>query len=259
MVSNAVIFLSGLTALAVVTWAALEMLGGRARFGSVYDTARSWVFLLSVLLMVPLVNTREYAFGVLLLTVLIACKGQHEVRRLLRTYPSHTRAQKSLDALFILAFILFIIALVDLGFALHHSQQLGILLFVVFAVQFNDIGQYLMGRLLGGKLFNRKLAPTISPNKTIEGALFGTLFTSVVCLLAGRFLTPFSTVQIFLMTLLLAGVGILGDLFESAVKRNHGVKDMGGWLKGHGGVMDRVDSLMLSVPLFWLMYRAALL
>lgn len=152
----------------------------------------------------------------------------------------------------------FLIAFVDLGFKLNQQHQLGILLFVIFAIQFNDIGQYLMGRLLGQKIFKRKLAPHISPNKTIEGALFGTVVTSLVCLSIGRMLTPFGIGQIFITTWILTIVGILGDLLESAVKRSHGVKDMGRWLKGHGGIMDRIDSLMLSVPVFWAIYRTLL-
>ncbi|MFW2176502.1 MULTISPECIES: phosphatidate cytidylyltransferase [unclassified Moraxella] len=163
--------------------------------------------------------------------------------------------QKYLDGLFVVVFVLFIVSFLDLGGLLNHQAKLGVLLFVIFAIQSNDIGQYLMGRWLGHKLFQRKLAPTISPNKTIEGALFGSILTAIICLPIGRLLTPFNLPQIFGLTWLLTSVGIVGDLLESAIKRRHGVKDMGQWLKGHGGIMDRIDSLLLSVPVFWLIYR----
>ena len=102
------------------------------------------------------------------------------------------------------------------------------------------------------------LAPIISPNKTIEGALFGCMLTSALSLPIGKFLTPFNYIQIFILAWILTSIGIVGDLLESAVKRSHGVKDMGRWLKGHGGIIDRIDSLMLAVPAFWLIYRTCL-
>ena len=68
----------------------------------------------------------------------------------------------------------------------------------------------------------------------------------------------FNYIQIFILAWILTSIGIVGDLLESAVKRSHGVKDMGRWLKGHGGIIDRIDSLMLAVPAFWLIYRTCL-
>ena len=249
-----IVFLVGLLIIAVIAWLQLKLLGGQQRYGSIYYTVRSWSVLLSLILIGLVINTPYFALGIIFLTVLMIAKGQHEIRRLFRTYPSITLQQKWLDTLFVIVFIIFLIAFAHLGLLLNQRHQLGILLFVIFAIQFNDIGQYLMGRLFGQKIFTRKLAPKISPNKTIEGALFGTVLTSLLCLPIGRLLTPFGYSQIFIMTWILTTVGIVGDLLESAVKRSHGVKDMGRWLKGHGGIMDRIDSLMLSVPVFWGIY-----
>ena len=128
------------------------------------------------------------------------------------------------------------------------------MLFVLFASQFNDIAQYLCGRLLGHKWFKRGLAPTISPNKSIEGAVFGSLLAAILASSLGLWLTPFSWLVCLLAAYSLAVSGIAGDLLESAFKRQHGVKDTGTMLAGHGGVLDRVDSLLIGVPVFTLLY-----
>ena len=133
-------------------------------------------------------------------------------------------------------------------------EQYGVLLFVLFASQFNDIAQYLCGRLLGGKLFKRGLAPNISPNKSIEGAIFGSFCAALLASILGLWLTPFNWWLCLLVAYGLAVSGIAGDLLESAFKRQHGVKDTGTLLAGHGGVLDRIDSLLIGVPLFTLLY-----
>lgn len=175
-----VIFLIGLLLLATTAWLTLKTLGGHLRFGTVYYTVRSWIVLLSLLFVGLMINTPDFAFGIALLAILMVLKGQHEIRRLFRQFPTQTIKQRYLDHLFILVFGLFIIAFIDLGMLLNQQHKLGILLFVIFVIQFNDIGQYLMGRLLEQRLFKRKLAPIISPNKTIEGALFGCMLTSAL-------------------------------------------------------------------------------
>lgn len=255
MLLKPVVFLMVLLLLATTAWLTLKTLGGHLRFGTVYYTVRSWIVLLSLLLVGLSINTPNFAFGIALLAVLMVLKGQHEIRRLFRQYPSQTPQQKCLDSLFVGVFAVFIVTFTDLGFLLHRQHHLGMLLFVIFVIQFNDIGQYLMGRALGHRVFKRKLAPTLSPNKTIEGALFGSILTAIICSPIGKLLTPLSFSQIFGVTWVLTSLGIVSDLLESAVKRSHGVKDMGRWLKGHGGIMDRIDSLLLSIPVFWLIYR----
>ena len=161
-----------------------------------------------------------------------------------------------LDALFSVAFILLIVSLVFLQQLTWHREQYGVLLFVLFASQFNDIAQYLCGKLFKGKLFKRGLAPKISPNKSIEGAVFGSLLSALLATLLGMWLTPFSWWICLLAAYMLAVSGIAGDLLESAFKRQHGVKDTGTLLAGHGGVLDRIDSLLIGVPLFTLLYWA---
>ena len=159
-----------------------------------------------------------------------------------------------LDLFFSFMFVLLIISLVALQQLAWQREQYGVLLFVLFASQFNDIAQYLCGRLLGGKLFKRGLAPNISPNKSIEGAIFGSFCAALLASILGLWLTPFDWSLCLLAAYGLAISGIASDLLESAFKRQHGVKDTGTLLAGHGGVLDRIDSLLIGVPLFTLLY-----
>ncbi|WP_413520814.1 phosphatidate cytidylyltransferase [Psychrobacter glacincola] len=159
-----------------------------------------------------------------------------------------------LDGIFSSTFIVLIVSLVFLQQLAWQREQYGVLLFVLFASQFNDIAQYLSSKLLKGKLFKRGLAPRISPNKSIEGTFFGSLLAALLASFLGTWLTPFSWWICLLAAYGLAVSGIAGDLLESAFKRQHGVKDTGTMLAGHGGVLDRIDSLLIGVPLFTLFY-----
>lgn len=121
-------------------------------------------------------------------------------------------------------------------------------LFVVFAA---DTGAYFAGRAFG----KHKLAPNISPGKTIEGAIGGLLLCTVLALVAGPLvfrLAPGQLAVLVGLTLLVAVVSIIGDLVESMFKRAAGVKDSGTLLPGHGGVLDRVDSILAAAPLMTL-------
>lgn len=127
-------------------------------------------------------------------------------------------------------------------------QATGTLLFLLFAVEVTDIAAFSFGSLLG----RHKLCPEISPNKTWEGAL-GALAVAMLLPWLMRFSLP---AEVSTATLLLAGAAIgiggqLGDLSVSLIKRNLGVKDMGTLIPGHGGVLDRIDSLLLAGPLFF--------
>ncbi|HXF93166.1 MAG TPA: phosphatidate cytidylyltransferase [Nitrospiraceae bacterium] len=120
--------------------------------------------------------------------------------------------------------------------------------FVVLTTWAGDTGAYYVGTLFG----RRKLTPTISPNKTVEG-LIGGVACSVLTAFGARawFLPSLTTVDCVALGLLMAGVGLAGDLVESALKRSAGVKDSGGLLPGHGGMLDRLDSLLFTAPAFY--------
>jgi phosphatidate cytidylyltransferase len=128
----------------------------------------------------------------------------------------------------------------------YDSRSGKLLLFLVVVVQASDVLQFVWGKLVG----RRRIAPTISPNKTWEGFVGG-----VVCAtLVGTSLwwsTPFNPWQAAAMSLLISLAGFAGGLVMSAIKRDRGVKDYGGLLPGHGGVLDRIDSLLFAAPIFF--------
>ncbi len=127
------------------------------------------------------------------------------------------------------------------------------LLFTVLIVWASDIGAYVFGRLVGGP----KLAPAISPGKTWSGAVGGLLCAAAIGLAAAAMspggLSGGSWARAMLVAVTLGIVSELGDLFESGVKRHFGVKDSGGLIPGHGGLMDRLDGLIAAGPAAWLL------
>ncbi len=107
---------------------------------------------------------------------------------------------------------------------------------------------------LGGKLFGRtKLIPAISPGKTWEGAISGILAAGIASLITARYILLLEQSSIwFSIGILVAIFGILGDLFESKIKRRHNIKDSGTLLPGHGGILDRMDSLLFAIPIYYI-------
>lgn len=129
---------------------------------------------------------------------------------------------------------------------LLHRSPLGRewVFFVLLVVMVGDTAAYLVGSSIG----RRKLAPEISPGKTVEGAAGSVAASLVVGLLAGRIFFPeVSSGEILLLSLTMSLLGQAGDLFESWIKRSFGVKDSGRLIPGHGGLMDRMDSLIFPV------------
>ena len=124
-----------------------------------------------------------------------------------------------------------------------------VLVFLLFVVWFADIGAYFAGRAFG----RRKLAPAVSPGKTWEGALGGTILAIIAGLVMSRW-TPatgnLSSLSVVIACIAIVFVSVLGDLTESMLKRQRGVKDSGTLLPGHGGVLDRIDSLLSTAPLW---------
>lgn len=135
---------------------------------------------------------------------------------------------------------------------LIRDMGLDTLLYLFVVIWATDIGAYIVGRLYG----KHKLAPEVSPNKTIEGALGGVAIAMLAGVIYSRLLQPNlgSTHHVWLLSIMLSIVGQMGDLVESAFKRHFGVKDSGKFLPGHGGVLDRFDSLIFASFMFmiWL-------
>lgn len=120
-----------------------------------------------------------------------------------------------------------------------------LLLYLIFLTQFNDVLQFIWGKSLG----KRKILPKVSPNKTWEGFLGGVLTTTVLSYFL-KDLTPFTELQALGMGFLIGLTGFCGDVVVSSIKRDYGVKDMGNTIPGHGGIMDRIDSLSYTGLMF---------
>ena len=123
----------------------------------------------------------------------------------------------------------------------------GLLLYLVLLTEGNDVAQFLWGKALG----RRKVIPRVSPNKTWEGLIGGIATTVVLGLALAPFLTPLDRPHALAAGLLIGLAGFAGDLTVSALKRDLGIKDSGTMLPGHGGVLDRLDSLTYTAPLFF--------
>lgn len=123
----------------------------------------------------------------------------------------------------------------------------GLLVYLVFLTEFNDVAQYLWGKSFG----KHKVSPSVSPNKTVEGLLGGVLTTTALSYLLAPALTPLTTKDSLIAGVLIGFGGFLGDITISAVKRDIGVKDSGTMLPGHGGILDRMDSLIGTAPIFF--------
>lgn len=152
------------------------------------------------------------------------------------------------------SFMLLATIYISMGFYfLIQARMMGLnyILFILFIIWATDTGAYFLGSALGKK----KLWPKISPNKTIEGALGGIVLASIVGVIF-QLIYPFnmSMLTIIIVSIVISVVGQIGDLTASAYKRHFGVKDSGQILPGHGGILDRLDSLLFVLPLMYIIH-----
>lgn len=122
-----------------------------------------------------------------------------------------------------------------------------LVLYLVFLTQFNDVAQFLWGKALG----RHKVVPTVSPGKTVEGLLGGLGTTILLAVVLAPHLTPLTGGQSICAGVIIGLGGFVGDVVISALKRDLGVKDSGDLIPGHGGILDRIDSLTYTAPLFF--------
>jgi len=128
-----------------------------------------------------------------------------------------------------------------------HGGGAGLLLYLVVLTQFNDVAQFVWGKTLG----RHPVIPKVSPNKTVEGLLGALVTTLALAVALAPYLTPLTRAQSVAAGLIIGLAGFIGDVVISALKRDLGIKDSGTLLPGHGGILDRIDSLTYTAPLFF--------
>lgn len=141
-------------------------------------------------------------------------------------------------------------ALLSLNIPGFEGRNLFLIFFLVVVVQSSDVFQYVWGKLLG----KHKIAPKVSPSKTWEGLIGGVLTASLLGA-SLSWITPFSVLEAAGMSVVITTMGFLGGLVMSAIKRDRGIKDWGHLIAGHGGFIDRLDSVIFSAPIFFHIVR----
>jgi phosphatidate cytidylyltransferase len=141
-------------------------------------------------------------------------------------------------------------ALLTLNIPGFENRHLLLIAYLVIVVQGSDVLQYVWGKLLG----KRKVAPELSPSKTWEGLIGGVASATALGAVLW-WLTPFTPLQSAGIAFLLCMMGFLGGLVMSAIKRDRGVKDWGNLIEGHGGMLDRLDSIVFAAPVFFHIVR----
>lgn len=141
-------------------------------------------------------------------------------------------------------------ALLTLDIAGYEGRNLLLVAWLVLVVQISDVLQYVCGKLAG----KRKVAPKLSPSKTLEGLVGGVALASLIGA-ALYWITPFQPWQALLIALIVTLLGFFGGLVMSAIKRDRGVKDWGHMIEGHGGMLDRLDSVCFAAPIFFHLLR----
>jgi phosphatidate cytidylyltransferase len=167
----------------------------------------------------------------------------------LQGYPSSSILWSPRPVLGLIGLLLLVATWVALTSILHRESGRWLLFLAIVIVALADVGGYVAGRLFG----KNKLAPIISPGKTWEGFAGGMLLQ--ILLIAGLMwqLPQLRLIELTILVIPVALYSVLGDLFESMIKRHSGVKDSSQLLPGHGGVLDRIDGFMAALPLFSLL------
>jgi len=141
-------------------------------------------------------------------------------------------------------------ALLTLTIPGYEGRNVLLIAFLVIVVQLSDVLQYVWGKLFG----RTKIAPKLSPSKTVEGFVGGVASATLIGA-ALWWITPFTPFQAGLLALIITLMGFFGGLVMSAIKRDRGVKDWGHIIEGHGGLIDRLDSVVFSAPIFFHLVR----
>ena len=203
---------------------------------------RPWSKLTMVVAVIWLISLlfggAEWRLGVLVFWILIG------LGRLALTYPKSSLSEASFN---ILGVFYSVVLLSHLYLLRQLPNGLEWTFLTIFLVWSTDIGAYLIGRQFGKHL----LAPHVSPKKTIEGSLGGLLLSIAVALVFWSLVGGASWILYIILAVMIAISTQIGDLFESALKRSAGIKDSGKLIPGHGGILDRFDSLIFALPIVY--------
>ncbi len=196
------------------------------------------IFVTIIWLLSLLIGGAEWMLPILVFWLLIG------LGRLALTYPKTSLAEANFN---LLAVFYSVVLLSHLYLLRQLPNGIEWTLLTIFLVWATDTGAYLIGRQFGRHL----LAPQVSPKKTVEGSLGGLLGSILVALMFWRFVGGTSLITYMILALIIGISAQIGDLFESALKRSAGVKDSGKLIPGHGGILDRFDSLIFALPLMY--------
>lgn len=210
-----------------------------------------WIFFVTLPIQYYLVYIKWYGlfcifipvYGFLLVAIRIVIGGDYE------SFLART-ATVQWGTMVCIYFVSHVPALLMLQISGLDGHNARLLLFLALVVQISDVLQYTFGKLFG----KHKVAPHISPNKTWEGAYLGILSATGVGT-ALYWATPFSVLSAALISFVICIMGFFGGLTMSAIKRDRGVKDFGNIIPGHGGMLDRIDSICFSAPIFFHIVR----
>ncbi|MBI4446864.1 MAG: phosphatidate cytidylyltransferase [Acidobacteria bacterium] len=228
------LFLNLVEVVLILAW--LEFTGLASRYGS----SLSWVTLL-LLLVFPWVWTYREP---LVLSYLVLSVFLILISRVFQLSETHSELDSSSLNLFAFLYLGIPLSLAGRLQSSDHVQ----LLIVLVAVWSGDSAAYFVGKAWG----RHKITPRISPKKSLEGYVAGLVGSSIGTLLFARAFLDAASPQLFLaLGLLLGLVGTLGDLFESILKRGADVKDTSNFIPGHGGVLDRLDSVLFALPAYY--------
>ena len=203
---------------------------------------RAWTKLTTLVAVVWLISLlnggAEWMLPVLVLWLLIG------LGRLALTYPRTSLAEASFN---LLAVLYAVVLLSHLYLLRQLPSGMEWTLLTILLVWATDTGAYFIGSQFGSHL----LAPQVSPKKTVEGSLGGLLFSIVVAIVFWRIVGGATWIMYIILGVVIGISAQIGDLFESALKRSAGVKDSGKLIPGHGGILDRFDSLIFALPLVY--------
>ncbi len=203
---------------------------------------QTWYIQTTIFTVVWLINlffgSKEWLLATLVFWLLVV------LGRLALTYPKTSLAEATFN---LLSFLYTVVLLSHLYMLRQLPGGLELTFLTIFLVWATDTGAYLIGKQFGRHL----LAPQVSPKKTVEGSLGGLVLSIVVALVYWHLVGETSWLKYLILAIFVGVSAQIGDLFESALKRSAGVKDSGNLIPGHGGILDRFDSLIFALPLVY--------